>query len=116
MTLYMCFWHAGCLLVWQLAIIPLLFAALLSSWRITHINVPDHRADQSCTAGAIVGISCAIVIAIFMVQRFGTGRIGTLFAPVVLIYFLCNIIIAVTNIHRYKPDIFKVRSSTNRLF
>lgn len=51
-----------------------------------------------------------------MVQRFGTGRIGALFAPVVLIYFLCNIIIAVTNIHRYKPDIFKVSSSTSRLF
>ena len=45
-----------------------------------------------------------------MVQSFGTGRIGFLFAPIVLIYFLCNLIIAITNISRYKPDIFKVNS------
>lgn len=45
-----------------------------------------------------------------MVQRFGTGRIGFCFAPIVLVYFLCNLIIAITNISRYKPDIFKVMS------
>jgi len=44
------------------------------------------------------------------VQRFGTGRVGFCFAPIVLIYFLCNLIIAITNISRYKPDIFKVNS------
>ncbi len=59
-------------------------------------------------AGAIVGISCAIVIGLFMVQRFGTGRVGVVFAPIILIYFLCNVVIAVTNITRYKPSVFKV--------
>ena len=43
-----------------------------------------------------------------MAQRFGTGRVGACFAPIVLIYFVCNLIIAITNISRYKPDIFKV--------
>ena len=43
-----------------------------------------------------------------MAQRFGTGRVGACFAPIVLIYFLCNLIIAITNISRYKPTIFKV--------
>ena len=55
-----------------------------------------------------MGIACAIVVAIFMMQSFGTGRIGVLFAPIVLIYFLCNVIIAITNITRYNPGIFKV--------
>ena len=55
-----------------------------------------------------MGISCAIVVAIFMVQRFGTGRVGSTFAPVVLIFFLCNLIIAITNISRYQPGIFRV--------
>lgn len=64
---------------------------------------------QNClNAGAIVGISCAIVVGLFMVQRFGTGRVGVVFAPIILIYFLCNVIIAVTNITRYKPSVFKV--------
>lgn len=59
-------------------------------------------------AGVVVGVSCAIIILIFMAQRFGTGRVGAGFAPIVVIYFLCNLIIAITNITRYKPSIFKV--------
>ena len=51
-----------------------------------------------------------------MLQRYGTGRIGALFAPIVLIYFLCNIITAITNIHRYKSDIFKVCTSITSCF
>ncbi|KAL3148191.1 hypothetical protein ABBQ38_014224 [Trebouxia sp. C0009 RCD-2024] len=67
------------------------------------------QVKTSVSQGAIVGISCGIAILLFMVQRFGTGRIGFLFAPIVLIYFLCNLIIAITNISCYKPDIFKVK-------
>ncbi|KAL0023251.1 hypothetical protein WJX79_010795 [Trebouxia sp. C0005] len=68
------------------------------------------QVKTSVSQGGIVGISCGIVILLFMVQRFGTGRIGFCFAPIVLIYFLCNLIIAITNISRYKPDIFKALS------
>ncbi|KAL3134375.1 hypothetical protein ABBQ38_006629 [Trebouxia sp. C0009 RCD-2024] len=68
------------------------------------------QVKTSVSQGGIVGISCGIVILLFMVQRFGTGRIGLCFAPIVLIYFLCNLIIAITNISRYKPDIFKALS------
>lgn len=59
-------------------------------------------------AGVIVGISSAIIVFIFMAQRFGTSRVGACFAPIVLIYFLCNLIISITNICRYNPTIFKV--------
>ncbi|KAL3138070.1 Potassium transporter [Trebouxia sp. C0009 RCD-2024] len=68
------------------------------------------QVKTSVSQGGIVGISCGIVILLFTVQRFGTGRIGLCFAPIVLIYFLCNLIIAITNISRYKPDIFKALS------
>lgn len=70
--------------------------------------LPCSNIQNNNDAGAIVGISCGIVILLFMGQRFGTGRIGFCFAPIVLVYFLCNLIIAITNISRYKPDIFKV--------
>lgn len=68
------------------------------------------QVKTSVSQGAIVGISCAIVVLLFMVQRFGTGRVGVFFAPVILIYFLCNVIIAITNITRYKPSVFKALS------
>ncbi|DBA74693.1 TPA: hypothetical protein ACH3X2_009358 [Trebouxia sp. C0005] len=68
------------------------------------------QVKTSVSQGAIVGISCAIVVGLFMVQRFGTGRVGVVFAPIILIYFLCNVIIAVTNITRYKPSVFKALS------
>lgn len=59
-------------------------------------------------AGVVVGIACIIIVLIFVTQRFGTSRVGACFAPIVLIYFLCNLIIAITNISRYNPTIFKV--------
>ncbi|DBA83964.1 TPA: Potassium transporter, variant 2 [Trebouxia sp. C0004] len=68
------------------------------------------QVKTSVSQGAIVGISCAIVVGLFMVQRFGTGRVGVVFAPIILIYFVCNVIIAVTNITRYKPSVFKALS------
>ncbi|DBB02777.1 TPA: Potassium transporter, variant 3 [Trebouxia sp. C0004] len=68
------------------------------------------QVKTSVSQGAIVGISCAIVVGLFMVQRFGTGQVGFVFAPIILIYFLCNVIIAVTNITRYKPSVFKALS------
>lgn len=74
------------------------------------LHIPCSNISKYNAAGAIVGISCGIVILLFMVQRFGTGRIGFCFAPIVFVYFLCNLIIAITNISRYKPDIFKVMS------
>ncbi|KAL3152408.1 hypothetical protein ABBQ32_001459 [Trebouxia sp. C0010 RCD-2024] len=66
------------------------------------------QIKTSVSQGGVVGISCAIIVLIFMAQRFGTSRVGACFAPIVLIYFLCNMIIAITNISRYKPTIFKI--------
>ncbi|KAL3134369.1 hypothetical protein ABBQ38_006624 [Trebouxia sp. C0009 RCD-2024] len=66
------------------------------------------QVKTSVSQGVVVGIACAIVVMIFMIQSFGTGRIGVLFAPIVLIYFLCNLIIAITNMTRYNPRIFKL--------
>lgn len=58
----------------------------------------------------VVGVSIAIIVLLFAAQRFGTNRLGAYFSPIVLIYFLLNIIIACTNIHRYDPSIFRALS------
>jgi K+ transporter len=52
---------------------------------------------------AIVGISCAILIALFCVQRFGTHRVSFTFAPVVLTWFAFNVVVAIYNIATFYP-------------
>lgn len=59
-------------------------------------------------AGAVVGISCAVLILIFVGQRFGTSKIGFLYAPILLLWFLCNAAIGCYNIATCYPAIFRV--------
>ncbi len=54
----------------------------------------------SCCADAIAGISCAVLLALFSVQRYGTGRIGTAFSPVLILWFITNAAIGIYNIAR----------------
>ena len=51
-------------------------------------------------AEAIAGISCAILLVLFSIQRFGTSRLGMAFSPVLLLWFLVNAAIGVYNIAR----------------
>ena len=44
----------------------------------------------------VVPISLAILVALFAVQRFGTGRVGWLFGPVILVWF---VVIAILGAH-----------------
>lgn len=40
--------------------------------------------------GAIVGITCAILVFLFVIQPFGVAKLGSVFAPVVIIWLLLN--------------------------
>lgn len=55
---------------------------------------------REIAADAIAGISCAVLLALFFVQRFGTGRLGTAFSPVLILWFLSNAAIGIYNIAR----------------
>lgn len=48
-------------------------------------------ADSTLTRSAIVGISCAILIFLFPIQPFGTSKIGTTFASIVVVWLLFNL-------------------------
>ncbi len=39
----------------------------------------------------IVGTSCAILILLFLIQPLGTSRIGSAFAPIVIIWMMFNL-------------------------
>ena len=62
------------------------------------------------SADAVVGISCAIVVVLFSVNYLGTVKLGACYAPIVLLWFLFNLITAIHNITVYSPGVFKAFS------
>ncbi|GAA5873740.1 hypothetical protein JCM3774_000155 [Rhodotorula dairenensis] len=57
-------------------------------------------------AGSTVGISCGILVVLFLVQPFGTKRIASLFSPIVVIWLALNGVTGCINIAQY-PGIFR---------
>jgi K+ transporter len=47
---------------------------------------------------------------IFILQRFGTSKIGIAFAPILSTFFLVNAAIGIYNIQKWDTTIFKVSS------
>ena len=48
----------------------------------------------------VVPISCALLIGLFLVQRFGTARVGVTFGPIMLVWFLTLAVAGLTGIAR----------------
>ncbi|KAF4973878.1 hypothetical protein FZEAL_9167 [Fusarium zealandicum] len=59
---------------------------------------------------AIVGITCAILILLFLLQPIGTSKIGTSFAPIVVVWLLYNLSIGIYNLHMYDHTVLKAFS------
>ncbi|BGP18030.1 hypothetical protein JCM10213_008435 [Rhodosporidiobolus nylandii] len=55
---------------------------------------------------SIVGISCGILVLLFLVQPFGTKRIGVVFAPVIAVWLALNAVGGAINVAKY-PSIFR---------
>jgi KUP system potassium uptake protein len=62
-------------------------------------------------AGLVVPITAAIIVGLFLVQRFGTGAVGRLFGPVMGIWFAAIGAIGVSGIAA-RPEILKALSPT----
>ncbi|KAI5463153.1 potassium transporter-domain-containing protein [Mariannaea sp. PMI_226] len=60
--------------------------------------------------GAIVGISCGILVFLFLIQPLGTAKIGTSFAPIVIIWLLFNFTINIYNLVEYDHTVLKAFS------
>nr|BAO53206.1 potassium transporter [Cryptomeria japonica] len=56
---------------------------------------------------AVVGISAVILLLLFLVQRFGTGKVSFMFSPVMIIWFITNALIGIYNIIKHYPAAFK---------
>ncbi|KAG8375498.1 hypothetical protein BUALT_Bualt10G0106600 [Buddleja alternifolia] len=62
---------------------------------------------KSLDQEAVVWISIAILIVLFCVQRFGTDKVGYLFAPVILIWFLAISGIGLYNLFKHDPTVLR---------
>ncbi len=52
-------------------------------------------------AGGIIGITVAILILLFLPQRYGTQLVGHAFAPIIAVWLVFNASVGIYNLHRY---------------
>ncbi|KAJ6444714.1 potassium transporter [Purpureocillium lavendulum] len=67
-------------------------------------------ANPSLGTSAIVSISCAIIVVLFLIQPFGTSKIGTSFAPIVTIWLLFNLCVGIYNLAVCDASVLKAFS------
>ncbi|KAE8703541.1 Potassium transporter 5 [Hibiscus syriacus] len=65
------------------------------------------EAKSSLSEGTIVWTSAAILVCLFMVQRFGTDKVGYTFAPIICIWFAFIGGIGVYNFIKFDPTVVK---------
>ncbi|KAL8513460.1 hypothetical protein ACS0TY_012791 [Phlomoides rotata] len=65
------------------------------------------EAAHSMTEGTIVWTSVGILVVLFMVQRFGTDKVGYTFAPILLLWFFSISSIGIYNFIKYDPLVIK---------
>ncbi|EPS66798.1 hypothetical protein M569_07977, partial [Genlisea aurea] len=65
---------------------------------------------KNLSQDSIVWISIAILIALFMVQRFGTDKVGYTFSPVLCIWFLSITLIGVYNLVKHDLGVLRAFS------
>jgi KUP system potassium uptake protein len=62
------------------------------------------------TSATIIGVTCAILILLFAVQPFGTTKIASSFAPIVMIWLLFNACSGIYNLAKYDHSVLKAFS------
>ncbi|KAH8672443.1 potassium transporter-domain-containing protein [Ilyonectria robusta] len=67
-------------------------------------------ADPTLTTPTIVGISCAILVLLFLIQPFGTSKLGTGFAPIVTVWLLFNLASGIYNLAVHDHTVLKAFS------
>jgi KUP system potassium uptake protein len=66
--------------------------------------------NSNLQTNAIIGISCAILVLLFVIQPFGTSKLGTTFAPIVTVWLLFNLAVGIYNLAIYDYTVLKAFS------
>lgn len=64
-------------------------------------------ASVSLTDSYAMWISVVILAVLFQMQRFGTGKLGNIFAPILLAWFFSIASIGVFNLVKYDPGVLQ---------
>ncbi|KAJ5374138.1 potassium transporter [Penicillium concentricum] len=88
---------------WTLKIIGAFGSILGAIQGITVVN-PD------ISSPTVVGVSCAILVFVFLIQPFGTSRIATTFAPIVILWMVFNLSFGIYNLVHYDASVLKAFS------
>ncbi|KAH7436205.1 hypothetical protein KP509_05G008100 [Ceratopteris richardii] len=75
--------------------------SVLSSVGGIQVNKPQVNDDW------VLALACIILVLLFSVQRFGTGKVGWFFAPAVFVWFLSIGLIGIYNIVKHDPVVLK---------
>ncbi|APA10178.1 hypothetical protein SS1G_07398 [Sclerotinia sclerotiorum 1980 UF-70] len=67
-------------------------------------------AQPGISTSTIVGTTCAILILLFAIQPFGTTKIASAFAPIVIIWLLFNMCTGIYNLAQYDHTVLKAFS------
>ncbi|KAG6735167.1 hypothetical protein I3842_01G308200 [Carya illinoinensis] len=59
---------------------------------------------------AVIPITCFILVCLFALQHYGTHRLGSFFAPVVMMWLLCISALGLFNIIYWNPQVYKALS------
>jgi KUP system potassium uptake protein len=66
--------------------------------------------DETITTSTIVGVSCGILIVLFMLQPLGISKLAYVFAPIVVVWLLFNAIFGVYNLVKFDHSVLKAFS------
>ncbi|KAH6609144.1 hypothetical protein Trco_002490 [Trichoderma cornu-damae] len=66
--------------------------------------------NPDLSVSAIVGITSAILVVLFLIQPFGTAKLGTSFAPIVTIWLLFNMVAGIYNLAKHDYTVLKAFS------
>lgn len=66
--------------------------------------------NPSLGTPVIIGVSCVILVLLFVIQPFGTSKIGTGFAPIVVVWLLFNLVTGIYNLAIYDYTVLKAFS------
>ena len=66
--------------------------------------------SSDITNATIVGVSCAILVLLFLIQPFGTTKLASAFAPIVIIWLSFNLTFGIYNLAIYDSSVLKAFS------
>lgn len=62
------------------------------------------------TSGTVIGVTCAILVLLFLIQPLGTSKIAYAFAPIVVVWLLLNFAFGIYNLVEHDHSVLKAFS------